>query len=75
MTTPATSLSLPYRRDLAAIERAAKEVLVQVGHLRRNTANGDDDRLRFANFEAIGQRLAKAGKRASRRYYRERGWA
>lgn len=60
-----------YRRNVAKIERLAKEVLVQCGNYRRN-APTSDERLRFWLIRMQALTLLSVAELACRRYERER---
>ncbi len=60
-------------RSLRAIEAAAKEVLEQCAHLRKN-ANDNGDRIRFLVINTYANHARIYSQKARQRYYREKGW-
>lgn len=64
-----------YAKDVRHIRRAAREILRQCDHYERNTALGEDDRMRFAPmfYEAIDAK--DHASRAVNRYRREKRWS
>lgn len=66
------TLSQPWKRDLRAVKRLAREVLDQVEHFERNTAAGSDDRVRALFIWPRAATLEAKARRMERRYYRDR---
>lgn len=63
-------LPLADRRNLAAIEREAKELLKQVDFLRRN---GDGDQVRFLILRLHAGKALEAVMQGVKRYERKQG--
>lgn len=69
MSEPANALSVADSRALARIERLAREMLKQTGHLRRN---GRGDRIRFMLLESDSDKLHRTAVAAERRWLDDR---
>lgn len=71
MTGPPKETAHLYSRDARRVRRLADEIIRQVDNFEANTAEGDDDRLRFLLFLRDGIHLMAVARRGWKRYQKE----